>query len=200
MKIPDGDILIHAGDMLLESRGADRASLESLADFNSWMSELPHTSKLVVAGNHDGALLDMGKEASQKMLTSCKYLQDETVEVAGIKIHGSPLSTGHSSNSAFQEQGGYDEVGVLAAMPEGLDVLITHGPAGSGDSALGRASLRLEECRSRIRPRLHIFGHYHLGHGVSESHDRITLVNASSADLFFAVTNPPIVIDLHRRF
>ncbi|CAE8682729.1 unnamed protein product [Polarella glacialis] len=158
-------------------------------------NEKKHRHKLVVAGNHDGALAVLGKEHARRLLSSCTYLQDETVKIGGLRIHASPLSSGHSGNAAFQGQGGYDEVAAVEAIPPGLDVLITHGPAGSGKSALGRASQLLEERRRQACPRVHVFGHYHLGYGV-----RIegcgALVNASSADALFAVTNPPVVIDI----
>src|SRR5690242_1532048 len=49
--VPDGDILIHAGD--LTNRGTF-AELQARLD---WLNSLPHAHKLVVAGNHD-LLLD----------------------------------------------------------------------------------------------------------------------------------------------
>ncbi|CAE7654340.1 Lrp4 [Symbiodinium microadriaticum] len=122
--------------------------------------------------------------------------QDESIELEGLKIHGSPLSAGSSPNGAFQSQSGYDEAKAVSAVPEGLDILVTHGPAGEG--ALGRASACLQERIDEVRPRVHIFGHYHLGHGVA-CRDGVVQVNASSADAFFAVSNPPIVMDIMLR-
>ena len=46
-KVPDGDVLVFAGD--ITSRGASY----ELVDFNEWLGELPHSHKIVVAGNHD---------------------------------------------------------------------------------------------------------------------------------------------------
>ncbi|EGE84739.1 phosphoric ester hydrolase [Blastomyces dermatitidis ATCC 18188] len=48
--VPDGDLLIHAGD--LTNSGA-RADIQAAVD---WLKTLPHTEKVVVAGNHDGWL------------------------------------------------------------------------------------------------------------------------------------------------
>jgi hypothetical protein len=41
--VPDGDILIHAGDFTMFSE-----SMEAVADFNDWLGELPHRSKAIV--------------------------------------------------------------------------------------------------------------------------------------------------------
>ena len=45
--IPDGDVLVHAGDI------TRRGGLDDLADFNAWLGTLPHRHKVVIAGNHD---------------------------------------------------------------------------------------------------------------------------------------------------
>ncbi|RMZ81718.1 hypothetical protein DV736_g6648, partial [Chaetothyriales sp. CBS 134916] len=49
--VPDGDILLHAGDL---SNLGTFAELQAQLD---WLNGLPHAQKLVVAGNHD-LLLD----------------------------------------------------------------------------------------------------------------------------------------------
>lgn len=45
--VPEGDILIHAGDFTRFGREDDAR------DFNSWLGELPHRHKFVVNGNHE---------------------------------------------------------------------------------------------------------------------------------------------------
>jgi len=191
--MPPGDILVHCGDVLLESKGAAVEDIAALADFNRWLGELSHRHRVLVAGNHDGALRDLRAAGVKRLLGHCTYLEDESIELESLKIHGSPLSAGSSPNGAFQSQSGYDEAKAVSAVPEGLDILVTHGPAGEG--ALGRASECLQVRIDEVRPRVHIFGHYHLGHGVA-CKDGVVQVNASSADAFFAVSNPPIVVDI----
>lgn len=46
LKIPPGDVFIHAGDIL------GRGKLPELVEFNAWLSTLPHTHKIVIASNH----------------------------------------------------------------------------------------------------------------------------------------------------
>eukprot|EP00941_MAST-03F_sp_MAST-3F-sp1_P003188 g3188.t1 len=45
--IPNGDILIHAGDFTMHG------SLQEARAFNRWLGTLPHQFKIVIAGNHD---------------------------------------------------------------------------------------------------------------------------------------------------
>ena len=47
LNIPDGDILIHAGDM---TEYGTRAEIQ---EFDEWLGTLPHRHKLVIAGNHE---------------------------------------------------------------------------------------------------------------------------------------------------
>ncbi|CAK9097148.1 unnamed protein product [Durusdinium trenchii] len=195
LHLPYGEILLHCGDVLLESRGLQASALEALRSFHRWIEQQPHQHKLLVAGNHDGVLQALGPERVQEVLPKCTYLQDQGIDLEGLKLYASPLSMGQSPNAAFQSHGGYDERAACEAIPEGLDLLITHGPAGQG--ALGRASAALAERICRVKPRVHVFGHYHLGHGISLQ--EVIEVNASSADALFAVTHPPIILDIQPR-
>lgn len=45
--VPDGDILIHAGDSLTNG------TVQEFESFIGWFSSLPHIHKLLIAGNHD---------------------------------------------------------------------------------------------------------------------------------------------------
>ena len=80
-EIPDGDVLIHAGDFL----GLRR----DLSDFNDWLGELPHRHKIVIAGNHD-SLLQESPELALPALSNAIYLQDSGVELEGLRFWGSP--------------------------------------------------------------------------------------------------------------
>ena len=46
-EIPDGDILVHAGDL------TRHGTLEDVYEFNDFLGSLPHPHKIVIAGNHD---------------------------------------------------------------------------------------------------------------------------------------------------
>ena len=51
LAVPDGDILIHAGDYGLARSRAGR--LKEKASFEEWLGRLPHEHKVFVQGNHD---------------------------------------------------------------------------------------------------------------------------------------------------
>ena len=60
--IPAGDILCHTGDITFCARGGRTA----LADFNEQLRSLPHQHKLVIAGNHDKRIEQLGAEQVPK--------------------------------------------------------------------------------------------------------------------------------------
>lgn len=47
VKVPDGDILIHAGD------ATGSGSLREVTEFSKELRGLPHSHKVFVPGNHD---------------------------------------------------------------------------------------------------------------------------------------------------
>jgi len=73
-EIPDGDVLIHAGDCL----GA--GTLDNVEDLNDWLGTLPHRHKIVIAGNHDWVFQEAPKLA-RDLLTNAVYLEDSGIEI-----------------------------------------------------------------------------------------------------------------------
>ena len=59
--IPDGDVLIHAGDSL------GQGTLENIEELNEWLGTLPHRHKIVIAGNHDWAFQEVPKLVSRSV-------------------------------------------------------------------------------------------------------------------------------------
>ena len=59
IQVPDGDLLIHAGDCL------GVGTLDELEDLDRWFSELPHRNKILIAGNHDWCFQDEPAEARE---------------------------------------------------------------------------------------------------------------------------------------
>ncbi|MCD4691221.1 hypothetical protein K8S17_07150 [bacterium] len=118
--------------------------------------------------------------------------------VGGVTFYGSPWQPSFM-DWAFNLERGPELRAKWDLIPDGVDVLITHGPpADHGDMtvrgpAVGCVDL-LDAVR-RTRPRLHIFGHIHEGAGVTES-DGITFANASSVTARYEPVNPAVVVDL----
>lgn len=167
--LPDGDILVHAGDL------TQSGSLKELQATLSWLRAQPHTTKIVIAGNHD-LLLDMTRDKASSEAAAERtqidwgditYLENEETTVIcangrRLRIYGSPYSPRHG-NWAFQYP--RDEDVWAGTVPDGIDVLVTHGPPRGHLDLLNLGCIYLLRELWRVRPRLHVFGHVHEGVG-----------------------------------
>jgi predicted phosphohydrolase len=191
LQVPDGDLLLHAGDATM------RGSEAQIRAFDRWLATLPHRHKVVIAGNHDWAF-ERTPAAARSWLRAATYLEDSEVTVDGVRIWGSPWQPWFY-DWAFNLERGPAIAAKWDRIPAGIDVLVTHGPpAGILDrtdqgDAVGCADL-LAAVR-RVRPKLHVFGHIHEAYGTLEQ-DGVRFVNASNCSVRYRPVQPPIVVDL----
>jgi Calcineurin-like phosphoesterase len=93
--IPDGDLLIHAGDL---TNGGTVHDIQKQLD---WLDSLPHRAKVVVCGNHDSwfdptSRNPEDRDASRKPdLKSIHYLEHSSVVLGfdggrELRIYGAP--------------------------------------------------------------------------------------------------------------
>ncbi len=82
--VPDGDILIHAGDATIQG------TIDEIVLFNEWFANLPHKHKIFVAGNHDWLFEINPKLANNLLDDQIIYLRDSFVEIEDLKIYGAP--------------------------------------------------------------------------------------------------------------
>ena len=193
--IPDGDVLIHAGDCL------GVGTLDNLEDLNDWLGTLPHRHKIVIAGNHDW-VFQQAPELAREALSHATYLQDSGSEIDGIRFWGSPW-TPTFMDWAFMLERGEPLHEKWQQIPRTTDVLITHGPPrGIGDLvAMGFrcqnvGCVNLLDRIQELSLKAHIFGHIHEGYG-EYSVGNTRLINASICTGRYEPTNPPIVLDLY---
>ena len=85
VQVPDGDLLIHAGDFTNFSK-----SQSEIVDFNTWLGELPHRHKIVVPGNHEFFL--EADPSKRSLLSNATLLINQAIQVEGIRIWGSPVT------------------------------------------------------------------------------------------------------------
>lgn len=189
--IPDGDILIHAGDF------TERGSIEEVEVFNEFLGSLPHKHKLVIAGNHEFAF-ERFPEVAKKIMTNCTYLFDNAVIIDGIKFYGSPWQPWFYG-WAFNLERGKALADIWNKIDLDTEVLITHTPPlGHGDKVISGEKVGCEEliCYvDRIRPKYHVFGHIHDGYGVTRN-QHTTFINASTFSGNHIPENEPIIIDI----
>jgi len=120
-----------------------------------------------------------------------------TTTVGGLKIWGSPLT--QHFGSTFGRSNAADRVRVYNTIPEGTDIIITHGPPygildGSPNEYPGPSGDReLREAIVRVRPRLHTFGHIHTGYGVRATRHTL-FVNAALMGLDGTLDKRAIVL------
>ena len=109
--VPDGDVLVIAGDTLSLDHRIDAQREQFQSRLVPFLEALPHERILLVAGNHD-FLFDDPRRWQDSLPAKVTYLLDEAFEIDGVRFWGTPWST-------------Y------------LDGLGLHGPRGAARLALG---------------------------------------------------------------
>lgn len=188
LRVPDGDVFVHAGDMC---RGGRLVELEEAA---AWIRGLPHALKIVVAGNHDWCFVREPEAARAALGPDVVYLEDSGHDCAGLRVWGSPWQPAYGG-WAFNLPRGAPLAEKWARIPAGLDVLITHGPPqGFGDRSWTSVRGGCVDLRARVEavhPRVHLFGHIHEDGG-AWTHAGTTYVNCTT----WECERRPTVIDL----
>jgi Icc-related predicted phosphoesterase len=166
-KVPECDLCIIAGDVCPQfdhSEMFQQSWIET--SFKLWLEEIPARHIVGIAGNHD-FIFEM-----KKINLPWNYLEDSSVEIEGIKIHGTPHVNG-TDKWAFSH-----EEFVLKQIWENLpycDILISHSPPyGIADddkrgNKIGSISLRRQIGKLKIP--MVICGHAHENYGLHKMND-----------------------------
>lgn len=191
--MPAADVLLYAGDFTLFSK-----SLEMIIDFNDWLGELPYRDRIVIPGNHEYFL--EADPARRSLLSNATVLINESVELEGLNVYGSPVTA--SFGSAYAVSSPADRRRLYATIPDNTDILLTHTPAysvldckPSDDHHAGCPELL--EAMGRIKPKLHVCGHIHGGHGITERNGTLH-VNAAMAGAYGSLEHAPILVRIPR--
>jgi Icc-related predicted phosphoesterase len=193
--VPDGDVLIHAGDF-----GA-AGNMEEWKRFLHDFSKLPHKHKLATFGNHDvrnSSWLPMIK--AEALYLGIHILVDEAIKIKGVKFYMSPWVPQYGMWFWMRHRG--EHIGrKWDNIPDDTDVLVTHGPPhGILDmSPYDHVHAGCEELRKRVdlMPKLkaHIFGHIHDGYGIVQM-GQTMFYNVAVCNERYTPDNPPTVINL----
>lgn len=197
--IPHGDVLIHCGDFSVFGK------YEETKEFFDWFSKQPHKHKIVVPGNHEKEICPLLQRPKRhqileliKSYDNVKFIIDESIVIDGVKFYGSPWCNGDyftMKRWGFYIENDEDRLAMFRKIPIDTDVLITHCPPyGILDffhEPLGCKALR--EFVSKVKPRLHVFGHIHGCYGHMKL-DGMDFFNCSNMDGNYELENPPMQI------
>jgi calcineurin-like phosphoesterase family protein len=195
--LPYGDVLVHAGDIMTESKlrhvkGEQQpkdGGVELFDKFAQWFCSRPHPYKVLIAGNHDGCLEAMGAAKIRQILAkyteregSVVYLEHETAQLGekGLKVFGSPFGHWGSHNDAFS-MGNRD----YKCVEQNTDIFITHYPpilpAKRGGGC--KEHYDIVKAVENSGAALSVSGHCHWAYGLYfSSKKKIPFVVASSCD------------------
>ena len=189
--IPDGDVLLCAGDF------TNYGTKKDVKAFNEFLNSKDHNYKVIIAGNHD-FLFDNNPELARSLLTNCIYLEDSSVEIEGVLIYGAPWQPWFY-DWAFNLPRGEALRNKWSLIPENTDILMTHGPPyGHGDKVINngpQGCVDLLDAIRNLKPKYHVFGHIHEGYGITKE-GKIVCINASNVDVHYKPVNPVITFDI----
>lgn len=221
---PDGDLLIHAGDHTVEGEPNE------LKAASAWLRSVLALKKykygiVSVSGNHDAPMeLDswravhgdeVANQSEAELLEmfhrpdeGLHWLRHEAIEIAGLRIFGSPYVGMTPSRKNLAEDNPKRYIGgirteekleaLYAQIPPNVDILITHGPPnGILDASVQYGGVPREQpvnigsrsltewlerrTKAGDAPMLHVFGHEHDSRG-STLKDGTIFVNAACVD------------------
>lgn len=194
IKIEDGDILFHCGDM------TKRGELKEVNEIANYLVSQPFKYKVAIAGNRDFCFENENRKEAEKILADqgIIYLNDNSVTIDGLKIWGSPIQP-FFHDWAFNRQRGDEIKRHWDLIPDDIHILLTHGPPfGILDSVQSGESVGCEDLLERVRrlrPKIHAFGHIHESSGSKTVGDTI-FINASVLDLNYRIKNLPLSLHI----
>lgn len=217
-EIPPCDLVVVGGDVCPDLIGQSTAQSDPARQrdwFNRharpWLAASPAAHRILTWGNHDWCGQVCGFDDDAPDVASSTVLQivvDRGTSVpsqaAGrsISVWATPWSR-QFMHWAFMKSR-EDLAQLYAAIPENLDILVSHQPPyGYGDRSFDARSGETEHLGSdellraieRIKPRLVICGHIHGGHGCYE-HAGTPIYNVSVVDDHYRLARPATVIDI----
>jgi len=193
LKLPKGDVIIHAGDI------SNRGDKSEVIDFLAWFGKLNYKYKIFIAGNHDFFFEKNKLPIIEKLVPpDVIYLKDSGIVIEGLSIWGSPV-TPWFFNWAFNKHRGAAIRKHWNLIPTDTDVLITHGPPyGILDAVINqrRAGCKdLLEKVQEIKPKVHVFGHIHESYGM-QNKGGIKFINGCLLNEGYELVNKPITFEL----
>jgi hypothetical protein len=221
VKVPFGDVLVHSGDI------SNRGEKFMVEDFIDWFVSQPHRYKVFIAGNHDICFDEnhplninhLEKKILGENFYAMKpswllgllenlpenvfYLEDSGCEIEGVKFWGSPWTPWfYGEYWVFNKHRYKDIREKWDLIPQGTDVVITHGPVQYKCDYVPQSQnfvgcSELDYVLQDIKPILHLSGHIHEGYGWAYN-GNTEFFNGSILDVNYKISNDAWVIDIFK--
>lgn len=199
--IPNGDILIHGGDITFQGRGG----VNSLKSFNKWLKKFNHKYKILIGGNHDRFMPNMDYLLlKDNIFNNCIYLDNNSYtirEFDNFTIFGCGWSPKGSENNAFQQITN----DILNINNDKIDILLGHSDMtrfnryyGNDNKKINNIIDSVKKCNACI----HLCGHFHARYGLkvrkkfNNDGTDMLVANCSSLDGRYVPLHPPVVFDV----
>jgi len=198
VSIPDGDILLHSGD--LTYRGTVSETSKELFELSKYRAKFKHI--ILCEGNHDW-LGELNPSIMDQMCidNGITLLRDSGTVIDGVRFYGSPYQP-EFCNWAFNLPRGQALKDKWALIPDDTQVLLSHGPPKGILDLVPRPKgfhAGCDDLLNRVKQlkdlKLHVFGHLHMNHGYIKIGDT-WYVNASVCTEEYKPTNSPIIINI----
>ena len=204
-KIPDGDVFIHAGDLMYTGQVGE------WQDKIEWLGALPHKTKLLIPGNHDYyiqqfeglARAQLRKEAGVKLVT---FEDGIAVLPNRMALLGLQYVTGLRGWAWNAED--TDLARKMEWVRDTPDIVVSHAPMWQMLDAIRPEATAYHERmpvgtwayadwfrKLQVKPKYWINGHIHESYGTGEM-DGCKFYNVAMCDRNYDQTNPPMVIDV----
>ena len=203
-EIPECDLLISAGDYSFKGEH------HMVRDFHAWLNKQPAKHIISVQGNHEKLVEADFNGCKAMALEKCPrvhFIDEGLVEVDGVKVWCSAI-TPWFHNWAWNRDLGPEIQQHWDLIPNGIDVLVTHGPPhGILDAVIKfngqKCEYEEENCGCpqllnkvlEVKPKVHIFGHIHEGYGTL-TRDGVLFINASICDQDYRPINKPTIFSI----
>eukprot|EP01065_Artemidia_motanka_P029565 TRINITY_DN35660_c0_g1_i1.p1 TRINITY_DN35660_c0_g1~~TRINITY_DN35660_c0_g1_i1.p1 ORF type:complete len:336 (+),score=75.96 TRINITY_DN35660_c0_g1_i1:60-1010(+) len=194
--LPAADILIHTGDFTDEGTPLEFEHFNKVLEYARERFE----HRVVVYGNHDVCHAFRREEAEKmKWKTREQHIANyrrsclaqslpaatavptlQQVVIKGLRLFGVPWFPLHKGHGGREEPEGLrtwappGSTGCIDCVPEGTDVLLTHGPPHGVLDEADHCGVHwggvpgVRRILAERRPKLHLFGHVHESNGVKQ--------------------------------
>lgn len=210
-QIPDGDVFVHAGDLMTTGY------LDDWYEQLTWLSKLKHKQKFYIPGNHDfhmevytGPAMQQLRDIGFTVLGypgNSKYLTAQLSN--GMTIGGCPYVPNLDNRWAFGDflytKFNASPIADITQIIKTCDVIVTHSPirgildhslrigANVGCEAFRTALDNISQKDRRVKHWIH--GHIHESYGI-DFYDAISFYNVARAGRMAYNMNPYEVINL----